>query len=106
LQLFCLISIFRILNWEFFFTSPGPRPFAYAQEEDADEGLVDVDGDDTSVTDDGTDGAEETDLTGPKASPHADTTILFIKPEATAGTTLGKYRQDYQFDLIHVSKNS
>jgi len=56
---------------------------AYAQDDD--EELVDVEGEDTAVTDEGT---EETEDTGPKASPDADTTIMFVKPVVTPGSNL------------------
>lgn len=63
----------------------GSRLVAWADDEDVEDEMVDVEGegDETSVTDEGGD----EDETQPGASPDADTTILFTKPIApsTAG---------------------
>ncbi|XP_022200858.1 translocon-associated protein subunit alpha [Nilaparvata lugens] len=73
---------------------PSPRLFALADEveDEEDDELVDVgeetDGEETAMTDEGTE--EEEDSSGSKSggSPNADTTILFIQPIAQPGSTL------------------
>ncbi len=64
----------------------GNKFVAYAQDDD--EELVDVEEADTAVKDEGV--TEGDDDTGPKASPDAETTILFINPVTQPGSPLGK----------------
>lgn len=90
------LCVIWLKDWKFFYLGY-TRSFASAAEpvsadDDEDEELVDVgdeaDTDETAVTDEG--GEEEED-TGSRTggSPNADTTILFIKPSAPTGSTLG-----------------
>lgn len=87
---------------------------AYAQDDD--EELVDVEEADTAVKDEGvTEGDEDT---GPKASPDAETTILFVNPVTQPGSPLdlpagriaeflvgfsNKGKQDMTLELIDAS---
>jgi translocon-associated protein subunit alpha len=60
---------------------------ARAQEDDVDDEMVDVEGEETAVT--GEEGAgEEEAADKPGGSPDADTTILFTKPTSVPGTHL------------------
>ncbi|XP_073968946.1 signal sequence receptor subunit 1 l(1)G0320 isoform X1 [Rhodnius prolixus] len=60
---------------------------AGAEEDDVDDEMVDVEGEETAVT--GEDAVEEEESQEkPGGSPDADTTILFTKPAQLAGTTL------------------
>ena len=68
----------------------GSRIVAWAEEDDVDDEMVDVEGegDESSVTDEGI----EEDGSQPSASPDADTTILFTKPIVTSTSgNFGKF---------------
>jgi hypothetical protein len=59
-----------------------------AEEDDGEDEMVDVEGEETGVTDEGTEEEEAQDKPG--GSPDADTTILFTRPSPPTGTTMGK----------------
>lgn len=86
------LAPFRIVQNDNQNVLPSAVPFsgnkfvAFAQDDD--EELVDVEEADTAVKDEGT--AEGDDETGTKASPDADTTILFVNPVIVPGAPLGK----------------
>lgn len=75
----------------------GNKLVAFA--EDDDEELVDVEGDDTAVKDEGIPEADED--TGPKPSPDAETTILFVNPMPVPGSPLGKLSFIFIFLCYH-----
>lgn len=79
-QLLCLSVL--VLPAFLFVVSPGSIPLARAEDDiddEAPEEEVEVDGDEAETGDVGE--AEEEDDGIPKASPNADTTILFVKPD-------------------------
>ncbi|XP_043210558.1 translocon-associated protein subunit alpha-like [Amphibalanus amphitrite] len=84
-QLLCLTVL--VLPAVLFVASPsGSLPIARAEDdiqEDAADEDVDVDGDEAE-TGDVADAEEEEDDGIPKASPNADTTILFVRPDVAA----------------------
>jgi len=57
---------------------PGSRLVAWAEDDDADDEIVDVEGegDESAIIEEG----GEDEEAQPKASPDADTTILFTRP--------------------------
>ena len=68
-----------------FYVLSGNKIVAFAEEDD--EELVDVEEGDTAVKDEGIPEADED--TGPKPSPDAETTILFVNPVPVPGSPLG-----------------
>lgn len=59
-----------------------------AEDDDVDDEMVDVEGEETAVV--GEDAPEEEAQDKPGGSPDADTTILFTKPSQVPGTIMGK----------------
>lgn len=79
-----LLLVLLVLPAVLFTVNGGNKFVAFAQDDD--EELVDVEEADTAVKDEGpTEGEDETGL---KASPDADTTILFVNPVTVPGAPL------------------
>ncbi|XP_067003913.2 translocon-associated protein subunit alpha [Anabrus simplex] len=78
------VLVLLILPAVIFTVDNGSKLVAWADEDDAEDEMVDVEGegDETSVTDEGS----EDDETQPGASADADTTILFTKPVPSASS--------------------
>ncbi|XP_046993068.1 translocon-associated protein subunit alpha [Schistocerca americana] len=78
-----ILFLLLVLPAVIFFVDNGSHIMVAAEDDDADDEIVDVegDGDETSVTDEGS----EDDEASPSTSPDADTVILFTKP-ASAGS--------------------